>query len=75
MQHLEPGRNFCKVGMLCAYGVTAISLGSSTLYPMLRPMSPELKVKERNTAVLKYRLSVPGFKEEGKGRRMRWGFG
>lgn len=45
------------------------------MYPMLRPMSPELKVKGRNTAVLKYRLSGPGFREEGKGRRMRWGFG
>lgn len=40
---------------------------------MLRPMSPELKVKERNTAVLKYIQA--GFREEGKGRRMRWGFG
>lgn len=35
------------------------------MYPMLRPMSPELKVKERNTAVLKYRLA--------SGRRARAG--
>lgn len=55
-----------RISLRLACGVTELSLKSryaeccSTLYPMPKPMGLELKVKEKNTTVLKHRLSGAG---------------
>lgn len=84
--YLEAGENLSQAGMLCTCGVPETSLegrqsAASTLYPKPRPMGPRKGPGKTscNSGIQVVRRFAfgedpSGFREEGRGKRMRWGY-